>query len=60
MLLQRFLPGGFFTLAQLVIPNIVQEPLFDTAGLVCMAAAFVIYSRGYRAPEKEQPQSDAI
>ena len=58
VLLQGAITGGAFALARLVIPNIVQEPLFGSASLVCMAVAFVIYSRGYCAPEKEQPQPE--
>lgn len=58
VLLQGAITGGAFALVRLIIPNIVQEPLFGLAGLVCMAAAFVIYSEGYRAPKKEQPQPE--
>ena len=58
VLLQGAITGGAFALVRLMIPNIVQEPLFGSAGLVCMAAAFVIYSEGYRAPKKEQPQPE--
>lgn len=58
VLLQGAITGGAFALVRLIIPNIVQEPLFGSAGLVCMAAAFVIYSEGYRAPKKEQPQPE--
>ena len=60
VLLQGAITGGAFALARLVIPNIVQEPLFGSASFVCMAAAFVIYSEGYRAPEKEQPQPEEV
>lgn len=45
-------------LAQTIIPNIMQEQLLELAGLVCVAATFVIYSEGYRAPKKEQPQPE--
>lgn len=58
VLLQGAITGGAFALAQLMIPNIVQEPLFGPASLACMAAAFIIYSRGYCAPEKEHPQPE--
>lgn len=56
--LQGAITGGAFALARLIIPNIVQEPLFGSASFVCMAAAFVIYSEGYRAPKKERPQPE--
>lgn len=58
VILQGAVTGRAFALARIVIPNIVQEPLFGAASLVCMAAAFIIYSRGCRAPEKEQPQPE--
>lgn len=58
VLLQQILPAGGFMLAQTIIPNIMQEQLFELAGLVCVAAAFVIYSEGYRAQKKEQPQPE--
>ena len=58
VILQGAVTGGAFALARIVIPNIVQELLFGAARLVCMAAAFIIYARGCRAPEKEQPQPE--
>ena len=60
VLLQQILPAGGLMLAQIIIPNIMQEQLLELAGLVCVAATFVIYSEGYRAPKKEQPQPEEV